>query len=298
MSLDLTVIVLTFNEEKHIARCIGSVQGIALRVVVVDSFSTDGTVRLAQELGADVIRNPWINHATQINWALDHANIATQWVMRLDADEVVTHELAAALPKLLPSLPNRVSGITVNRRMFFLGKWIKHGGIYPAHVLRFIRTGRGRCENRWMDEVIVVDGDVVHVSADIADINLNNLTWWINKHNHYASREAIDLLLLRTTPARSWTQSGMNRQARAKRWIKERIYSRLPLGWRAALLFLTRYFLLLGFLDGWRGLVFHSMQCFWYRLLVDAKICELETAIKEQRIGLAEAVKREYGLDI
>src|SRR6266704_1532422 len=89
--------------------------------------------------------------------------------------------------------------------------------------------------------------------------------------------------------------SDVSAQAAARRWIKERIYSRLPLCWRAALLFLTRYFLLLGFLDGWRGLVVHSMQCFWYRLLVDAKLCELETAIKEQRIGLAEAVKREYG---
>lgn len=298
MTIDLTIIILAFNETRHLRRCISSARSIAKRIVVVDSFSTDDTASLAFELGAEVLQNKWVNYATQFNWALDHAAVDTRWVMRLDADEIVTDELGDSLGTTLAALPESVAGVTVNRRIYFLGKWMRHGGIYPAPMLRIWRSGRGRCESRWMDEHVVVQGEVRHVSGDISDINLNNLTWWTTKHNHYASREAVDLAMLREGRAGEDSQTGMSRQARMKRWIKVRIYARLPLGIRAASYFVLRYFLRLGFLDGWRGFAFHVLQGFWYRFLVDAKLFELERILQLQGLSLTDAVKQEYGYEI
>lgn len=298
MPADLTVIILTFNEEKHLGRCLQSLRGVAKRVVVVDCFSTDGTVTLAQAQGAEVVQHAWVNYSTQLNWALDNVPIDTQWTMRLDADEVVTPELAAALNSDLSGYPDSVMGLTVNRQIHFLGRWIRHGGIYPVRMLRVWRSGHGRCENRWMDEHMVVQGEIAHVDADIADINLNNVTWWTDKHNHYASREAVDLLMHRRQGAEEAATARLNFQAGMKRWLKQKVYARLPLGLRALLYFLYRYFLRLGFLDGWQGFAFHFLQGFWYRFLVDVKVHELETLMRVQGLTLAQAVRQEFGYEI
>jgi glycosyltransferase involved in cell wall biosynthesis len=298
MTADLTVIILTFNEEKHLARCLQSLQGVARRMVVVDCFSTDGTVAIAQSHGAEVVQHAWVNYSTQFNWALDNVPIDTQWTMRLDADEIVTPELAAALNRDLPRYPDAVVGLTVNRQIHFLGRWIRHGAIYPLRMLRVWRTGHGRCESRWMDEHMVVPGVIAHVDADIADINLNNVTWWTAKHNQYASREAVDFLMHRNKKDEAADTAQLNFQAGMKRWMKQKVYARLPLGLRALLYFLYRYFLRLGFLDGWQGFAFHFLQGFWYRFLVDVKVHELETLMRSQGLTLEEAVRREFGFEI
>jgi glycosyltransferase involved in cell wall biosynthesis len=298
MPADLTVIVLTFNEEKHLARCLQSLRGVARRVVVVDCFSTDGTLEIARSNGAEVVQHAWVNHSVQVNWALDNVPIESQWTMRLDADEVVTPELAAALNGELPRYLDTVMGLTVNRQIQFLGRWIRHGAIYPLRMLRVWRTGHGRCENRWMDEHMVVPGEIAHVDADIADINLNNVTWWTAKHNQYASREAVDLLMHRDRKGEVADTAQLNFQAGMKRWMKQKVYARLPLGLRALLYFLYRYFLRLGFLDGGQGFAFHFLQGFWYRFLVDVKVHELETLMQVQGLTLEEAVRREFGYEI
>jgi glycosyltransferase involved in cell wall biosynthesis len=264
---------------------------------VVDCFSTDSTVAIAEAHGAEVVQHAWVNYATQFNWALDNVKIDTQWIMRLDADEIVTPELANALRSRLSGYPKSVAGLTVNRQIHFMGRWIRHGGMYPIRMLRVWRTGRGCCENRWMDEHIIVDGEIGHLDADIADVNLNNVTWWTGKHNQYASREAVDLLMHRGV-AYEQGSAQLNVQAKLKRWLKLRVYARLPLGLRSLLYFLYRYFLRLGFLDSWQGLVFHFLQGFWYRFLVDVKVHELETLMKERQLTLQQAVREEFGYEI
>ena len=174
----ITAIILTFNESQHIERCLHSIVPHVQRVVVIDSNSTDNTCELAASAGADVLRNNWTNHATQFNWGLDNANIETPWVFRLDADEIVTKELAAVLAGTCSSASEVTAGFTVNRQIHFLGRWVRHGSIYPLRMLRLFRFGRGRCEQRWMDEHIVVKGEVEHLDADIIDDNLNSLSWW------------------------------------------------------------------------------------------------------------------------
>ncbi|WP_262964909.1 glycosyltransferase family 2 protein [Methylobacter psychrophilus] len=297
-ALNLTVVILTFNEERHIQRCLESLNGLASRVIVVDSQSTDQTREIALKLGVDVLINPFINQAIQFNWALDHSDITSDWVMRLDADEIVTLKLAEQLRQHLSSTPNATAGITVNRQIHFMGKWIKHGAIYPIRTLRIWRNKQGRCENRWMDEHILVEGTIEHINADIADINLHNITWWINKHNHYANREAIELLVGEINHAVDNKAAAMSVSARFKRWIKHSVYARLPLGMRALLYFLYRYIFRFGFLDGWQGLVFHVLQGFWYRFLVDVKVYELRKLMSERSQPLTQVVKDEYGYDI
>ncbi len=284
----LTVLILTRNEALHIERAIASVHGLATRILVVDSGSTDGTQDLARAAGAEVLFHAFTTHADQCNWALDHGAIASDWVLRLDADEVILEpETIAGFLRA----PGDAAAATLDRRIHFLGRWIRHGGLYPTRIVRLWRTGRGRVEARWMDEHVVVDGPVVALKADFADINLNSLGWWTAKHNDYATREAIQQLL----PAVAESGGDMGAQARRKRWLKSRVYNRLPLGLRPLLYFLYRYILRGGFRDGWQGLVFHGLQAGWYRFLVDAKIAELRAAVAAGET-LPEAVARRYGI--
>lgn len=287
----LTVLILTHNEARHIERCIASLGGVAERIVVVDSGSTDATRELAAAMGAEVLTNPWINYATQFNWAIDHADARTDWIMRLDADEVVLPALQAELARLDTQT---VAGLTINRQIHFLGRWLRWGAVYPVQTLRLWRAGRGRCEDRWMDEHILVDGEVRHINADIADINLNNIGWWTDKHNRYATRLAIDALLLEARPD-SADGGAIGWQPRLKRWIIRNVYAVLPLGLRSLGYFLYRYVLRLGFLDGWPGLVFHGLQGGWYRFLVDVKISEIRAMMAARGDNLATVVEAEYG---
>jgi glycosyltransferase involved in cell wall biosynthesis len=290
----ITVIMLTFNEEVHVARALNSVSEIAQRVVVVDSGSTDETRKIAANLGAEVLQNPWTNHAAQFNWALDQLKDDTNWILRLDADEIVTPALAKEITGSLDELHQDVAGVTIGRRITFLGRPIRHGGIFPIKVLRLFRNGRGRSENRWMDEHIKVAGETVDFKGEIVDDNLNSLTWWTEKHNNYASREVIDLLNLeyQFMPCDAAESFKGGQQAGVKRWVKERIYARLPGGVRAFAYFFYRYVIRLGFLDGREGAAFHILQGFWYRFLVDAKLHEVRTYMTKHKVDPATAIDK------
>ncbi len=291
----LTVIILTRDEAQHIERCIASVRAIADRILVVDSGSTDDTCALAAAAGAEVVVNPWVNYARQFNWAIDHCGAGTGWLMRLDADEVVSPELATRLAAFLgdPAAASGVAGVTVDRAIHFLGRKMRWGGMYPVRMLRLWRQGQGRVESRWMDEHVIVDGALRHLGGDIADINLNSIGWWTDKHNNYATREAIDQL---SGGAGDVAPAGdIGNQARRKRWLKDKVYARLPLGLRPLLYFGYRYVLLLGFLDGWQGLAFHGLQGLWYRFLVDVKIAELRLLMQRRGQDLATVVADQYG---
>lgn len=292
--MKLTVVILTFNEECHLARCIGSVQDLATEVVVADCYSTDATLEIARSHGASVIQHAWINHATQFNWALTQLNADTDWVLRLDADEVLTPALVAEIKERLPNIGPEIDGLYCGRRMTFQGRLIRHGGVFPVRVLRLFRYGRGQCENRWMDEHIKVEGPTVDLRGEILDDNLQSLTWWTAKHNSYASREAVDLLNLeyRFMPHDSVAGLRGGQQAAVKRWIKEVVYARLPGGLRAFAYFFYRYVLRLGFLDGPEGTAFHVLQGFWYRYLVDAKIREVRRYMAAHQCGVVEAIER------
>lgn len=297
--MNLTVLILTKNEECHIARAIRSAAAIADRCVVVDSYSTDQTVAVAEANGAMVLQNRWVNYATQFNWALDQLPNDTEWVLRLDADEIVTLPLAKEVTRKLSLLGKEVAGVYISRRMTFLGRTIRWGGLFPIRVIRIFRHRHGRCEDRWMDEHIIVRGTTENFKGEIIDDNLNSLTWWTEKHNGYASREVVDLLNLEHGFMMHETVANLRggQQAGVKRWFKERIYSRLPGGLRAFLYFFYRFILRLGFLDGRSGVAFHVLQGFWYRYLVDAKLHEVRLYMRRTGSDAPTAIRKVLGID-
>ena len=290
--MKLVAIILTLNEAQHLPRCLASLEGVVDQVLVADCFSTDETIRIAEENGARVVQHEWINYATQFNWALTQLDEDTDWVLRIDADEYLTPELAAEMRETLPGMGEEVDGVICGRRMTFQGQLIRFGGVFPIRVLRLLRYGRGECENRWMDEHIKVAGPTVNFHGELIDDNLNSLTWWIDKHNRYASREAMDLLNLKYKfmPVDSVASLSGGSQAGVKRWIKEKVYARIPVGFRAIVYFFYRYVIRLGFLDGQAGTAFHMLQGLWYRYLVDAKIVEVERYMKENNVDIATAI--------
>lgn len=280
----LTVIILTYNEQLHIERCIKSLPPIVRDIFVVDSYSTDKTIEIAESLGCKVLQNTFVNQSVQFQWALDNCPIQTDWIMRMDADEYLLPDLADEISTRLPNLAEGINGIFLKRRHYFLGRWIRHGDRYPLILLRIWKTGQAHIENRWMDEHIVLDsGKSVIFEYDFVDDNLNTVEWFIAKHNRYASREMAEVLnkkyqLFGHDDSIQESQTG---QAKVKRIIKEKLYNRLPIFVRPVLYFLYRYFLRLGFLDGKEGFAYHFMQGLWYRCLVDLKCLEAEQLIKD-----------------
>lgn len=280
----LSVLILTYNEELHIARAIGSIAAFADKVFVIDSFSTDQTVEIARTLGATVLQNPFVNQARQFQWGLEHAPIHSEWVMRLDADEMIEPALAREIAEKLPTLGADVAGVNLKRKHIFLDRFIRHGGRYPLILTRIWRRGQGRVEDRWMDEhVIVQGGRTVQFDNPFCDHNLHDIGYFTDKHNKYATREAIDVLNRRY---RLFAEDGGLRreasstQASVKRFVKERIYNRIPFPISTLGYFLFRYLLQLGFLDGREGLIYHFLQGYWYRFLVGAKVLEFDRAIR------------------
>jgi len=299
--MKLTVLVLTFNEELHLARCLQSILPLTNDIVVVDCFSQDQTIAIAKQNGAKVLERAWENnHSTQVNWALTQLPADTEWVMRIDADEYLTPDLIAQIKAVLPTLASDVEGVTCIRKMVFQGKLIEHGGVGANRVMRIFRYGKGQSEARWMDEHIKISGRSVNLSGVLIDDNLRSLSWWIEKHNNYSSREAVDLLNLK------YGFSGTNSVASlksstsigTKRWIKENIYAKLPGGLRAWTYYVWRYIFMMGFLDGAKGAQFHFLQALWYRSLVDAKVAEVERYMTNHKVDPAVAIQKVLGISL
>ena len=299
--LDLSVIILTYNEEIHIRRCLENVNQFATKVYVIDCYSTDRTVDIATELGAEVVKHKWPgNQAEQFNWALNTVNIDTQWILRLDADEYLMPELIQELYHKLSNLTNEVTGVIFNRRHIFMGKWMKRG-IYPVKLLRLFRTGKGVCEQRLMDEHIqLLEGQSVEFEHDFCDHNLNDLSWFCHKHVNYAIREAVDLLDIEldlTGAAQTDEHKQISTQALQKR-MKKHQYAKQPLFWRSFAYFCYRYFLKRACLDGKIGFIWTFLQGWWYRTLVDAKIYEIKKACGNDKDKIKHYLQDKYNITV
>lgn len=303
--MKLTIIILTFNEELHLARCLESAAQLTSQIVVVDCFSTDKTVEIAKDFGATVLQRAWDgSHSTQVNWALEQLAtlpFATEWVMRIDADETLTPELVMQIQQTLRQDPKGINGISCIRKLTFQGKLIRFGGVGANRVMRLFRYGFGLSESRWMDEHIKVSGSTLALPGVIIDDNLRSIAWWIEKHNGYSSREAVDLLNLQyqfSLQNSVASLSGNNNSIGIKRWIKERVYAKLPGGFRSLFYYLWRYIFMLGFLDGSKGAQFHFLQAFWYRYLVDCKVAEVKRYMKVNQADVVEAIEKILGISL
>ncbi|MBX2890012.1 MAG: glycosyltransferase family 2 protein [Saprospiraceae bacterium] len=290
----LTVIILTYNEELHLERCIRSLQSVAERIIIVDSYSTDRTLEIAQLLGAEVFQNPFVHQAQQFQWALDNVPVSSEWVMRMDADEYIFPELANELATRLSQFPPETTGLSIKRRVFFMDKWIRRG-YYPMVLLRVWRNGTAYIEQKWMDEHIrLKHGRMEVLQHDMADHNLNNLTWWTAKHNAYATREAVE----RLNAQYHFLEKEPDETSDSKiKWHKQ-LYTQLPLFVRPFGYFFYRYCLRLGFLEGKPGLIWHVLQGFWFQFLVDAKIYQIKYLAKKQGKSVRQILIENFGIKL
>lgn len=267
----VTIVILTHDEEIHIARCINSARQLSQSIMVVDS-GVGRTAEICSEMSIPVWIQPFATFSEKLNWAMDNLPIRTPWILRLDADEVLTQEFVFGASEALESLPLTVSGCYVRRQLWFLGQWIRHGGMYPTYSMRFWRYGSVYCEHRPLDEHMILRfGISVNFDLDIVDDPLKSFDDWIGKHVRYSCLE------LHTEDEEGCDRikpSLFGRQDQRKRWLKLHIYKVVPLFLRPTLYFAYRYLFRLGFLDGKRGLLFHIMHAYWYRLLIDARLYE------------------------
>lgn len=274
----LSVVVLTLNEERNLPACIQSLEELDAEIFVVDSGSVDDTVRIAKEAGGHVCHHEFENYAAQRNWAFENLPIKTPWTLCLDADERLTPELRREIIERISVPDGGPDGYMMKRRTYFLGKWIRYGGQYPAYHLRLFKTGKGRCEDRLYDQHFLVDGKVASLKNDYIDIITADLSSWIDRHNRWATLEASEILAQKAggESARSNVVAPklFGTPIQRKRFLRAIIYQRFPLFLRPFLFWIYGYVLRLGFLDGMPGLIFHTLQRFWFRFLVDAKIYE------------------------
>ena len=299
--LDITVIILTYNEELHIRRCLENVSTFAKKVYVIDSPSTDRTAEICRAYpNVEVVVHKYPgNQAAQFNWALENLPIDTEWVFRLDADEYVTSQLRTEIENKLPTLPSTVSAVVLPLGRAFMGRELKHGIVNGVKMIRMFRYGKVRYEQRLMDEHLqVLEGETVTFKHKFVDDNRNSLKHFVDKHNNYSSREAA-LLLDAEYGIVDYTEESYSaeycEEIRAKRVQKQK-YAKMPLFWRSFAYFCYRYFIKLGFLDGKEGFLWDFLQGWWYRTLVDAKIFEIKKACGRDKEKIKAYLKSEYGI--
>lgn len=298
--LDITTIILTYNEEIHIRRCIENVKQFTKKVYIVDCFSTDKTAKIAKELGAEVIEHKWPgNQAEQFNWALDTLKIDTEWILRLDADEYLRPELIEELQEKLPTMPDNISALSLPLSRAFCGKILHHGIVNNIKIIRIFRKGKAKYEKRLMDEHLsVLSGETIELKNKFVDDSRIPIGLFINKHNGYATREAI--LLLDAEYHLTNTDilpQDYGKEVENKRAQKAR-YARMPLFWRAFGYFVYRYIVKLGFLDGKEGFLWDFLQGWWYRTLVDAKIFEIKRACGNDKDRITKYLKEKYNISL
>lgn len=271
----VTVIILTFNEERNIERCLDSVAGFTDDIVIVDSASTDNTVKICEAHRCRIYQHAFVNQALQFNWALDHVPLDRPWILRMDADEALPVQLKEELSELVSACGPHVTGIYLNRRMYFMNRWLKHGGIYPHYILRMFRRGMARYEEKTEEHLVLASGKAIYAEHDFLEDNRqNHLKYWLRKHDDLSDGEMSDTLLETQDPRKDLKPRLFGNKVERTRWFKTRVYARSPLFLRAFGYFLYRYIFRLGFLDGVPGLIFHVLQAFWYRFYVDARIYE------------------------
>ncbi len=298
--LPITAIVLTYNEERNLSECLESIHKYVDDIIIVDSISDDKTEEISKKYTNKFYQNKFINQSKQFIWAINNCDIKNEWILRIDADERWTKEGFFELKELMSD--ESIDGIYVKMKIYFMDRFIKNGAFYPNYFLRVYKKSKGTMEDRWMDEHIKVDGNVVHSNIDVIESNYDrqeNISLWTNKHNGYSTREAVEFLIAKhnlyniDSVANFW-----GNKTERKRWLKENLYFKVPLFLRPVMYFIYRYVFKLGFLDGKEGFIFHTLHAFWYRFLVDTKVYQIEKLANKNNQSIQEIVLEHYGINV
>lgn len=298
--LPITAIVLTLNESRNLRACLNSVYSFLDQIIVVDSFSNDNTLEIAGEFTSEVYKHKFVNHSKQFEYALSLDIIRNEWILRLDADERWSEMGFSELRNIIKNA--EVNGIYVIMSIYFMHNRLRFGGMSNNLFLRVFKRSKGYIEKRWMDEHIIVDGLSWKSSIVVTESNYDrqeNIGLWISKHNAYSTREAVDYLLQKYQYAGERGIANLfGNKLERKRWFKEKFYYNIPLFLRPFLYFLYRYLIKFGILDGFSGLIYNFLHGFWYRLVVDLKIFEIEQKLKLKNMNLTSLLNDEYGFEL
>jgi glycosyltransferase involved in cell wall biosynthesis len=277
----ITVIILTYNDEDNIEACLDSVRDFSDDLIIVDSFSTDRTLEICRDFGCKIHQNPFVNQAIQFNWALDNVPIKYEWVLRMDSDEILPGQLKKEILSRT-STEEGANGYYLNRRMYWMNRWLKHGRMYPHYILRLFRKGYARYEEK-TEEHLLVTGKTAYMKHDFLEDNRKNtLDYFTEKHLSTARGELSEILA--PVHGEAYVKPMLiGPKVNRTRWLKEKVYARVPLFVRPFFYFIYRYIFCLGFLDGKPGLIFHVLQGFWYRFYIDAKVYEAQSEWQKVR---------------
>jgi len=291
MAVDFSFIVLTFNEEMHLPRLLNSLQGLEADIFILDSGSTDQTIPICNHYGLHYALHPFENHPKQWDEALRRFEIKTPWVIALDADQTLTPELYQQLARFNDQDHLDIDGIYFNRKNIFQGRWIRYGGYYPLYMLKMFRYGHGYSDlSENMDHRFIVPGKTaIWKKGHLLEENLkeNKISFWIDKHNRYSDLLATEeierkqKIRLQTIRPLFW---GTPDQRTA--WLK-RLWWNMPHYSRAFAYFSYRMLIQKGIFDGKTGILFHFLQGFWFRLIVDIKI---EEQLKADRLTESKTI--------
>lgn len=293
MKLPVSVIIPVKNEERNIAACIQSVTW-ADEIWIVDSHSTDRTVEIARRFTQQIEQFEYSgSYPRKKNWALANLPFAHEWVLLVDADERVPPELEAEIRAVLTS-PARADGYYINRKLIFLGRWIRHCGWYPSWNLRFFKHTLGRYEKLETEDVanagdvevhehVVLEGRAGYLENDLLHEDFKSVYHFIDRHNRYSNWDArVYLNLMRGVHgSTSIGASPFGAPVERKRFIK-RLWVRLP--GRPLLRFLWMYACRLGFLDGKAGLIFCTLMSM-HEAVISAKLYEYQ--LSEESVGVS-----------
>ncbi|MEM8806935.1 MAG: glycosyltransferase family 2 protein [Cyanobacteria bacterium P01_G01_bin.38] len=283
--IPISVLIPAKNEEENLPACLESLAQ-ADEVFVVDSQSEDRSEEISQRYGAQVVQFHFNGRwPKKKNWSLENLPFKHDWVLIVDCDERITSELWDEIAQVIEA--DEQDGYYLNRRVFFLGKWIRHGGKYPDWNLRLFRHAKGRYENLNTEEirntgdnevhehVIVEGGKVGYLKNDMLHIDFRDLYHWLARHNRYSNWEARVYYNLLTGMADGGTIGAnlFGDSVQRKRFLKK-IWVRLP--FKPLLRFVLFYIIRLGFLDGYPGYVYGRLLS-QYEYQIGVKLYELKT---------------------
>jgi glycosyltransferase involved in cell wall biosynthesis len=275
----LTVLVTTRNEEVNLDRTLAAARPLADQLIVIDSESTDGTVEIARRYSDEVVNLPY-DHSRIIpwifQWGLENLAIRNEWVLILEADQALTEPLRQEIAALLSRREIAESGFYIRRIQIFRGKPIRFGGYGGKRLLKLFRRSRGRLDPEEQDTRVYVDGPVGTLRHPLEESNRkeDEILFYLAKHLRYADAFAREELKRRQGLTFKGRPALLGSPDEKVLWQKN-LWYRMPLLVRPFFYFFYRYFLRLGILDGWNGFVFHFLQAFWFRLVVDLRLDEL-----------------------
>lgn len=266
--MKLAIVILVYNEELHIDRCISEAKKISNDIFIIDSYSNDKSIEIIKKHGLHVVQNTFVTHAQQLEFAISCVPHKFDWILRIDADEYLDSNATESINNFAATFDDNCDGVFINRKILFLSKVLNFGGFQKNYILRLFRRSASYVQKRSMDEHIIVQGVTKVLSGNIIDHNLNDLSFWMHKHIGYSKKEAIECLNEKHSTLNTANIVTLRQKFKY-------LYYRINNPVRPILYFFYRYFLRLGFMDGTVGFYYLLLICIWYRVIVDIEIKRL-----------------------